>query len=187
MRYVGVARRFLAVFIDGLILLVMAGPFAEITHRPGYYRIGWHGWHVFWPGLIGLVYYTLLEGTAGATIGKFAVGIRVVNEDGSKLSWTGAIVRNLVRFIDLIPYVPAYLVGAISVWASPTKQRLGDRWGHTNVVTKESLDAREAAPAPLNVPGSWQAAPAPPGPPTDQPMGPPTLPPPPPMPPAGSS
>jgi uncharacterized RDD family membrane protein YckC len=186
MRYVGVARRFLAVFIDGLILLVMAGPFAEITHRPGYYRIGWHGWHVFWPGLIGLVYYTLLEGTAGATIGKFAVGIRVVNEDGSKLTWTGAIIRNLVRFIDLIPYVPAYLVGAISVWVSPTKQRLGDRWGHTNVVTKESLDALEATPAPMNVTGSWQAAPAPPEPQPGEPSGMPALPPPPPMPPSGT-
>lgn len=187
MRYVGVARRFVAVFIDGLILVVMAGPFAEITHGPGFYRIGWHGRHLFWPGVIGLVYFILLEGAAGATIGKFAVGIRVVNEDGSKLTWTAAVVRNLVRFIDLIPYVPAYLVAAISVWSSPTKQRLGDRWGHTAVVTKESLLARGSLTYPAPAVASWDSAPPPPGPPpTGEPSGTPALPPPPPMPPPGS-
>ena len=182
MRYVGVGRRFVAIFVDGLILLVMSGPFAEITRGDGYFRVGFHGRHLFWPGAIGLVYFTLLEGIAGATIGKFALGIRVVNEDGSKLSWSGAIVRNLVRFIDLIPYIPAYLVGAISVWASPTKQRLGDRWGHTVVVTKESLLTRGSVTYPVS---SAAVPPPPPAPPIGQPSGTQPMPPPPWMPPPG--
>src|SRR6202795_242945 len=99
MRYVGVGRRFVAILVDGLILGVMSGPFADIQRGPGYFRIGWHGQHVLWPGAIALIYYILLEGVAGATIGKFATGIRVVKEDGSKLDWSGALIRNVARFI----------------------------------------------------------------------------------------
>ena len=139
MTYVGVGRRFVAIFVDSVLLLIMSGPFAEIRHGAGYWRIGWSGRHLFWPGLITIVYFVLLEGLAGATIGKFATGIRVVNEDGTKLDWPAAIVRNVARIVDAFPYVLPYLVGAISVWASPNQQRLGDRWANTVVVTKESI------------------------------------------------
>ena len=139
MTYVGVGRRFVAIFIDSVLLLIMSGPFAEIRHGAGYWRIGWTGRHLFWPGLITIIYFVLLEGLAGATIGKFATGIRVVNQDGTKLDWPAAIVRNVARIVDAFPYVFPYLVGAISVWASPNQQRLGDRWANTVVVTKESV------------------------------------------------
>ena len=129
----------MAIFVDSILLLIMSGPFAEIRHGAGYWRIGWSGRHLFWPGLITIVYFVLLEGIAGATIGKFATGIRVVNQDGTKLDWPAAIVRNVARIVDAFPYVFPYLVGAISVWASPNQQRLGDRWANTVVVTKESI------------------------------------------------
>ncbi len=45
----------------------------------------------------------------------------------------------MARIVDAFPYVFPYLVGAISVWASPNQQRLGDRWANTVVVTKESI------------------------------------------------
>ena len=62
-----------------------------------------------------------------------------MNEDGTKLGWRAAVVRNVARIVDAFPYVFPYLVGAISVWASPNQQRLGDRWANTVVVTKESM------------------------------------------------
>jgi len=142
MRYVGVGRRFVAIFVDGLIIGAMAGPFADIQRGPGYFRVEWQGGHAVWPGAIAIVYYLLLEGVAGATIGKFATGIRVVKGDGSKLDWSGAVIRNVARLIDVFPYVFPYLVGAIAVWSSPTKQRLGDRWANTVVVTKDSVPIR---------------------------------------------
>ena len=55
MSYVGVGRRFVAVFIDSILLLIMSGPFAEIHHGAGYWRIGWSGRQLFWPGLIAIV------------------------------------------------------------------------------------------------------------------------------------
>lgn len=182
MTYVGVGRRFVAVFVDSVLLAVMSGPFAEIRHGGGYWQIGWHGRHLFWPGLIAIVYYVLLEGIAGATIGKFATGIRVVNQDGTKLGWPGAVVRNVARVVDAFPYVFPYLVGAVSVWASPTHQRLGDRWANSVVVTKESLLPRGSATYP-SATGGWQHTPSPPA---DVSANVPPLPPPPPMPPGAS-
>ncbi len=162
MTYVGVGRRFVAIFIDSVLLLIMSGPFAEIRHGAGYWRIGWTGRHLFWPGLITIIYFVLLEGLAGATIGKFATGIRVVNQDGTKLDWPAAIVRNVARIVDAFPYVFPYLVGAISVWASPNQQRLGDRWANTVVVTKESIAVPSGGvPGPAAA-GGWQHVPAPP-------------------------
>jgi uncharacterized RDD family membrane protein YckC len=177
MTHVGVGRRFVAIFVDSVLLAIMSGPFAEIRHGSGYWQIGWHGRHLFWPGVIAIVYFVILEGVAGATIGKFATGIRVVNEDGTKLSWAGAVVRNVARIVDAFPYFLPYLVGAISVWASPAKQRLGDRWGNTLVVTKDSLVTPGAGPTGG---GGWEHAPTPP-------VNVPPLPPPPPMPPGASN
>jgi uncharacterized RDD family membrane protein YckC len=183
MTYVGVGRRFVAIFVDSIVLLILSGPFAEIRHGDGYLQIDWNGRRMFWPSLIVIVYFILLEGIAGATIGKFLTGIRVVNQDGTKLTWSASIVRNIARIVDAFPYAIPYLVGAISVWVSPIQQRLGDRWANTVVVTKESLRAGAGTPG-STADGGWQHVPTPP--PVSAPAGAPPLPPPPPMlPPAG--
>jgi uncharacterized RDD family membrane protein YckC len=182
MTYVGVGRRFVAFFVDSVLLAVMAGPFAEYRHASGYLRIELHGRHLFWPGLIAIAYYVLLEGIAGGTLGKFLTGIRVVNEDGTKLGWSGAVVRNVARVVDAFPYFLPYLVGAVSVWASPTNQRLGDRWANSVVVTKESLLPQGSVTYPTTT-GGWEHTPSPP---TDVSVNVPPLPPPPPMPPGAT-
>ena len=178
MQYVRVGRRFVAILVDSIIVSLFVAPFTpvmDIVHRPGYYNFHIGGHHLFWPGLAAIVYFTIFEGLTGATVGKFMMGIRVVSEDGSKLTWTASIVRNVARLIDEFPYFIPYLLGAILVWNSPTRQRLGDRWGHTVVVTKASLLARE-----LGIPPVGMQPPAPPG--TRGVGGSPPLPPPPPAP-----
>jgi uncharacterized RDD family membrane protein YckC len=181
MTYVGVGRRFVAIFVDSIILLILSGPFAEIRHGDGYLQVDWTGRRMFWPSLIVIVYFVLLEGIAGATIGKFLTGIRVVNQDGTKLTWSASIVRNIARIVDAFPYVFPYLVAAMSVWVSPIQQRLGDRWANTVVVTKESLRAPVPGGQGSTADGGWQHVPTPP--PASAPAGAPPLPPPPPMPP----
>ena len=84
--------------------------------------------------LIFFVYYFVLEGAYGQTVGKMAVKIKVLREDGSKIGYADAAVRNILRPIDLIPYVIPYLLGAILIWSSDKRQRLGDRVAHTIVV-----------------------------------------------------
>jgi uncharacterized RDD family membrane protein YckC len=53
--------------------------------------------------------------------------------DGSPITYGAAFVRTILLIIDLLF---AGLVGAILIWTSDKKQRLGDRLAHTVVVKK---------------------------------------------------
>lgn len=170
MRYVSVGRRFVALLIDGIVLLIVAAPLAETTRRPGYLRIELVGARSVVPILVWLAYFVAMEGTIGATLGKLAMGIRVTKPDGSKLDAGSALIRNVARFVDGFPYVIPYLVGAIAVWSDgSTRQRLGDRWAHSVVVERSSIPAAPGAwiagvpnqPAP---PAAWGNPPPPPAP-----------------------
>ena len=76
-----------------------------------------------------------------------ALGLKVVTEDGRPIEWGASIIRNLLRIIDGL-FV--YLVGAILIWTSPMKQRLGDLLAGTVVIVgpraprKEDDDAKES-------------------------------------------
>jgi uncharacterized RDD family membrane protein YckC len=123
--YQGVPIRFVAILIDTIIIAIIAGilsiPFQ--SQLSGAVSL-----------LIFLLYFILLEGAYGQTVGKMAVKIKVVREDGTKIDYMDAVVRNILRLIDLIPYFIPYLLGAILMWTSDMKQRLGDRVAHTVVV-----------------------------------------------------
>lgn len=115
-----------------------------VTHRLGKPSVG-----SFLVGMLGpLVYHGLAEGFGGATIGKLVCGVRVVREDGRPATLGGAIVRNLAYYID------GLFFGAVaySVMSNnPLLQRLGDKWGHTAVVTAASapLESRRGLALPL--------------------------------------
>lgn len=166
MRYVGVGRRFLAFLIDWLLVGAVVAPFRplDVIRQPGYYRFHVGAGGFLWPGLLSLAYFFMMEGLVGASLGKLVVGIRVVKEDGSKLDWSSAFIRTVARIVDAFPYFLPYLVGAISVWSSdPLRQRLGDRWANTVVVTAASLrPSTPPAPGPAASTGSAPAPPSPP-------------------------
>jgi uncharacterized RDD family membrane protein YckC len=82
-----------------------------------------------------ILYFTLLEGHYGQTVGKMAVKIKVVREsDSTAIDYSQAAVRTILRFLDEIPVVIPYLLGAFLIWSSEEKQRLGDRVANTVVV-----------------------------------------------------
>ena len=141
MKFQSVGIRFAALIVDAILLFIpfylignaMAKSSGEITSG------GWHlsGGPAFLFFLIMTViflgYYTLLEGGAGASVGKLVCGIKVVDESGAKCSYRQAVIRNILRVVDGL-FV--YLVGAILVWKSPKRQRLGDRAAGTVVIKK---------------------------------------------------
>ena len=126
MQYVGVGPRFLALLIDAIIIGVV-GVILGVIFRNS------PGLSGGVTGLLALAYFIVLEATQGATLGKMALGLRVTRTDGAPISWTESIIRNLLRIIDGL-FV--YLVGAILIWTSPLKQRLGDRVAKTVVVRR---------------------------------------------------
>lgn len=89
-----------------------------------------------------LVYFLVCEAiTGGRSIGKAAVGLRVVGDDGFPLSGRASLVRNLLRAVDILP--SNYVVGLVAILVSSRSQRLGDLAAGTLVVR---LD--QPAPAP---------------------------------------
>ena len=132
----GVGPRAIAVIIDSLIFGVFACCFfLALTLALGGEFEETGGTAIAIQFLIGLVYYgyfIIMEGTSGTTLGKRIMKLRVVKEDGSPISMGDSAIRNVLRVIDGIL---GYLVGAILIWTSPAKQRLGDRVAKTIVVS----------------------------------------------------
>lgn len=100
-------------------------------------------------------YNVLFEVLAqGATPGKKALGLRVMNRNGTPVGWNGSLIRNLLRFVDSLP--GCYLFGCLAVLMSRDFQRLGDLAAGTVVVYEEKMAATKpftgVMPQPLNVP-----------------------------------
>ncbi|MEX0991270.1 MAG: RDD family protein [Actinomycetota bacterium] len=162
MQYISVGRRALAIIIDGFVLIpafvlgAILFPDSAIcasTDLPGggfSVNCSMDGPAVLVPLLIGFAYFIILEATAGATVGKFIVGIRVRQLDGTPITWKQSTIRNLLRIIDGLFF---YLVGAIIVWNStPLRQRLGDQTAHTVVIQRGSDVAATYSGAPAAPP-----------------------------------
>ncbi|MEX2324136.1 MAG: RDD family protein, partial [Nitriliruptoraceae bacterium] len=138
MQYVSVGLRLVAQLIDGLVVFFGLGYFiATLTGAttPGGFELT--GGPAFLLFALGFAYFVLLEGLVGATLGKLAVGICVRSADGQRSGLRAALVRNVLRIVDALPLF--YLVGAVLVWKSPTRQRFGDRVAETVVVRRSSL------------------------------------------------
>jgi uncharacterized RDD family membrane protein YckC len=83
--------------------------------------------------VLGALYFFWFEWKFGATIGKRVLRLSVVMEDGKPITQKAAATRTLMRIID---GQILYLVAAITVWASPQHQRLGDMLAKTVVIYK---------------------------------------------------
>ncbi len=132
MEYVGVGLRAVATIIDTVLLMVVGYIIAMGTGGATTEGFNLVGAPAFLWFLIAFGYYIFMEGQFGATIGKKLIGLKVVKIDGgAPLDWQAAIVRNVLRLVDGFLF---YLIGAIIVWSSKNKQRLGDMVAHTVVV-----------------------------------------------------
>ena len=89
--------------------------------------------------VVAWLYYALLQGTKGWTLGKLATGIRTVREDSGHVPGVGrATVRWLLLFVDTFPwFLP--LVGFVTALATKKNQRVGDLVAKTLVVRKDAV------------------------------------------------
>lgn len=91
----------------------------------GLYQVGL--FLVFW------AYPIVLEAAwNGQTPGKRALGLRVVAGDGAPVGWLPAVVRNLMRAVDMLPF--GYAAGLVSCLCDRHGRRLGDLVADTVVV-----------------------------------------------------
>ncbi|MBJ2284969.1 RDD family protein [Pseudomonas haemolytica] len=71
----------------------------------------------------------------GCSPGKQVMGLRVVQDDGTPIGWSASLIRNLLRFVDMLPF--GYFLGAISCLQHPHFKRLGDLAAGTLVIYRE--------------------------------------------------
>ncbi|MDB4942570.1 MAG: hypothetical protein JWP97_2104 [Labilithrix sp.] len=96
------------------------------------------------------LYFFLFEGLTGRSLGKRALGLRVVTTKGRPIGWRAAALRNLLRAADRLPL--GYVVGFASMTMTSRFQRLGDLVAGTMVVVPEV--SRRAATIELEPPAA---------------------------------
>lgn len=80
----------------------------------------------------------------GRSPGKQLLGLRVVHDDGTPVGWPAALTRNLLRFVDLLPF--GYSLGILSCLNHPACKRLGDIAAGTLVIYREPAAIRPQLP-----------------------------------------
>src|SRR5262245_1760581 len=163
----GIGSRFLAAIIDTLVigaaLIILAILVGVVSSRTGLgpsttssvaAAVG-----VILSFLILWGYYIVFELVwNGQSIGKRAIGLRVVREGGRPVTFVSSAIRNLIRIVDFLPAF--YGIGVIVMFVDRRARRLGDLAGGTLVVkerrgvTLESLTAPSVAAAAPTIPGA---------------------------------
>ncbi|MBN2071408.1 MAG: RDD family protein [Candidatus Krumholzibacteriota bacterium] len=80
------------------------------------------------------IYYILLEGLKGYTLGKLVAGLRVVTSRGDIPGIGRASMRTLLRLAELNPVLLGGIPAATVVYFSKKRQRLGDMLAETFVI-----------------------------------------------------
>ena len=136
MQAFSLGRRLAAAGVDGLIVLFGLG-FAVAaligrtsTSPDGGVEFNLEGTSALVLFASWLVYFVAFEATLGATLGKLLFGVRVRTADGGRIGWLEALIRNLLRVVD----VCLGLVTLLLMLLTPRRQRLGDLAAGTVVV-----------------------------------------------------
>jgi len=82
-----------------------------------------------------LGYFAVLEATWSRTVGKYFQGLIVRKLDGSRCDWKAAIIRTLLRIVEVNPVLFGALPAGLIIIFSERKQRLGDELAGTVVVS----------------------------------------------------
>jgi uncharacterized RDD family membrane protein YckC len=119
----GFWRRFAAAFVDGILLGVVNFILRKIVGASGGSGLGL---------LVSLAYFTYFEGGAtGQTLGKRALGIRVIDfGGGGSIGYGRAFIRWIGRFVSAI----ALLVGYLWMLWDSERQTWHDKFANAVVV-----------------------------------------------------
>lgn len=143
----GLGSRFLALFIDLLVqivlLIVITTAYAAVPHgrflsgAPQKWLIALYVIVTF---LIFFGYFIIFEWLwRGQTPGKKAIGIRVVRDGGFPVDFLTVTIRNVIRALEF--GFGFYVLSAISTLVSKENKRLGDFAAGTIVVREGKRDA----------------------------------------------
>ena len=118
---------FVVIVVLGVVMTVL---FGDTETDDGSFELSLSGAPFFIYVLLSFAYYFVLENNRGQTLGKMAMGLKVVSTAGPMTPGKIAI-RTLLRIVDGFAF---YLVAVIAIAVSKEHQRIGDMAAGTNVV-----------------------------------------------------
>ncbi|MFH2055191.1 MAG: RDD family protein [bacterium] len=139
--FAGLGLRIAALALDFIFLSLFFFPVTRLVKGTWLLSNSEHLWNYGWfvtdPLCLAflaviVLYFVVLEGLFGATLGKRVLGLRVVGEDGREPGLGPALVRNLLRAVDALPVFS--ILGMVLILTSPERTRLGDRIADTRVI-----------------------------------------------------
>lgn len=162
----GAGKRLGAYLIDAIIVGIVSGIISAIFVGGTYsdYLDDYSDWAdngeigdppgldlsaVLLPAVVGLVlwfgYRMIMEVTKGATVGKMALKMKVVNIDGGRITYQESFLRNswyllsalLTAFLNTIggiAMIVIMIILGVQISRSPQNQHICDTWGKTYVV-----------------------------------------------------
>ena len=137
MHYAGFWLRFIAAFLDGLILFAVNFALGLATGYSARQVAGIESAGLAFGFLLSVIqmtvyvsYETVMIGKYGATLGKMACKIHVVTGDGRKVSYGRAASRYLCKFLSTFTLLIGYIIAAFD----SQKRALHDRICDTRVV-----------------------------------------------------
>jgi uncharacterized RDD family membrane protein YckC len=143
-KYAGFWVRFVAVMVDGVVLII---PAAILSGILGGISIGFHLSSVFShmlsfiTNIMVWIYFILMTHYNGATLGKMLVGITVRSDTNGKLTIGQVILRETVgKLISSIIFSIGYIMAAFT----KNKQALHDKLAHSVVVYKDPSNPNKA-------------------------------------------
>ena len=129
----GVLPRVSAWLIDSLIRIVIYMSVVFVFNFFGEAGYGFIAIGIFLITWLYPVYFEVYR--SGMTPGKKSQGIYVCHDDGTPITLSASMIRNLLRVADFLPFM--YLVGVFSVLFNRKSQRIGDMVAGTMVVYGE--------------------------------------------------
>ena len=136
-------KRALAFVIDGIVLLPFSLPVNLLLSPGTALVVGISGYVIYWG---------LLDGMVGQTVGKRVMGIRVINENGAfPVGFGKAAVRYIAWTIDGILVIAPGLALAL---ATRRNRRLGDMAAGTLVVAATGEESADESGRAVTVAGA---------------------------------
>lgn len=136
----GLTVRFVAWIIDFLFMIAAFVVVAIVVSMIGVvapfvaYTFILIAWFVIQQGYF--VFFELRMG--GSSPGKKIMKIRVIQDNGVKITFYHSFLRNILRFMDSTPLMILHLPGGLVAFFHPLNRRLGDAVAGTVVVQETS-------------------------------------------------
>ena len=133
--------RWLGSVIDLIALgVLVAAPFAIHAVVPDYV----HGNPAYVATIFiwvaaAILYFPVGEAFWGRTLGKLLTGLVIIDRAGRPPGFGKALLRTLLRLIEINPFLLGGIPAALAVLASQHRQRLGDMAASTFVVRNKHL------------------------------------------------